>query len=100
MGWDNPAILARRIYLLDASTRTYQRLNAMDAYQDTPRWRVDGRLYFVQLDQEQAYVMQQVTDLTTGTAQAIPGCQAARLTPAGYYGQIDWGFLFDARPAK
>ena len=97
-GWENRAILARRLYRLDPQTGAYQRLNAEEAFQDAPRWNPTGELYYVQLDQEQAHIMR-VTGLASGTAQAIPNCQAARLTPAGYYGQIDWGFLFDACPA-
>jgi hypothetical protein len=97
MSWENPAIAGRRIYLLDPNTGTYQRLNSVEAYQDAPRWGKDGRLYFVQPDQEQARIM--VVDPVTGSAQTLSGCQAARLSQAGYYGQVDWNFLIDACPA-
>ena len=94
-GWENPAILARRIYRLDPQTGMYQRLNSQEDFQDAPRWDLTGRLYFVQLTQTLARIMW-VSDLAAGAAYAIPGCQGVRLTPAGYYGQIDWRFLFDA----
>ena len=97
MRWENPAITGRRIYQLDPDTGIYQRLNSEEAYQDAPRWGKDGRLYFVQSDQEQAKIM--VVNPVSGPAQPLPGCQATRLTPAGYYGQVDWSFLMDACPA-
>ncbi len=36
MSWDNSAILARRIYLLDVQSGDYQRLNQAEAYQECP----------------------------------------------------------------
>jgi Tol biopolymer transport system component len=51
MSWENPAIRARRIYLLDPHSGQSRRLNAADAYQDAPRWGTGGsRLYYVQID--------------------------------------------------
>jgi Tol biopolymer transport system component len=94
MGWDNPAILARRIYLLDPQTGEYRRLNASEAYQDAPRWSADGtKLYYIQLDGNQVVLM--AADPATGDAQPLPGCKAALPDTAGYYGQLDWTALYD-----
>jgi hypothetical protein len=94
MGWDNPAILARRIYLLNLQSGEYRRLNASEAYQDAPRWSADGtKLYYVQLDGNQAVLL--AADPATGEAQPLPGCKAALPNPAGFYGQVDWTALYD-----
>ncbi len=92
MGWDNPAIQARRIYLIDPHSGEYHRLNATEAYQDAPAWSADGKtLYFVQMEGSQASVMS--ADPASGAAQALPGCQAPLPSAAGYYGQVDWSSL-------
>ena len=93
MSWDNPGILARRIYLLDYKTGEYRRLNQTEAYQDAPRW-VGGHLLFVQMVQKTATLME--ANLETGVASAIPDCQVALPVMAGYYGQTDWKSLYDA----
>jgi hypothetical protein len=94
VGWDNPAILARRIYLLDPQTGEYRRLNASEAYQDAPRWSADGKkLYYVQLDGNQAVLL--AADPATGEALPPPGCKASLPNPAGYYGQVGWTALYD-----
>jgi hypothetical protein len=97
MGWDNPAILARRIYLVNAQTGAFGRLNLAEEYQDAPRWGLDGRLYYVQMHGSTGQVWS--GDPRTGSFQALEGCQAERPTAAGYYGQVDWQFLYDACPA-
>jgi hypothetical protein len=92
MSWENPAILARRIYLLDPQTREYQRLNADESYQDAPRWSADGKmLYYVQADGGQAELMQ--ADPATGVARSLPDCQMPLPEVAGFYGQVDWTSL-------
>ncbi|MCL4560963.1 MAG: hypothetical protein M1281_10150 [Chloroflexi bacterium] len=87
MGWDNPAIQARRIYLLDLATNQVRRLNQVEAYQDAPVWR-GSELLYVEMDQNQAQIMS--ANPETGKAQALPGCQAPLPSSAGYYGQVDW----------
>lgn len=97
MGWDNPAILARRIYLLDRQTGEYWRLNSAEAYQDAPRWSADGtRLYYVQMEGSGVALM--AADPASGAAHALPGCLAPLPAAAGYYGQVDWGELYQNCP--
>ncbi len=93
MSWDNRAILARRIYLLDVQSGDYQRLNQVEAYQDAPRWSPDGKtLYYVQMDGNQAQIM--VADPASGKADALADCRAPLPDTAGYYGQVDWSSLY------
>ena len=93
MSWDNPAILARRIYLLDPQSGEFKRLNSTDVYQDAPRWSVDGKtLYYVQIDNDQAVLM--AADPANGEGQSQDGVQADLPDTAGYYGQVDWSSLF------
>ena len=99
-GWDNPAILARRIYLLDLSTRQYQRLNDVEAYQDAPRWSPDGKiLYFVQMEDQQARLMAADPDgsLARPVAESTP---VPLPEEAGIYGQVDWSALERQIPAE
>ena len=97
MGWDNPAILGRRIYLLDPQSGQYQRFNAAEAHQDATRWSADGEtLYYVQIDGDRAVLM--AADPATGAAQPLPGCQAPRPSGAGYYGQTDWKDVYESCP--
>lgn len=97
MDWDNPAILARRIYLLDAQTGQYRRLNQESVYQDAPTWRADGtQLYYVQMADDGVTLM--AADPNNGEAQPLPGCQAPLPTTAGYYGQVDWSELYQNCP--
>lgn len=97
MGWDNPAILARRIYLLDRQTGEYWRLNSAEAYQDAPRWSADGtRLYYAQMEGGGVALM--AADPASGSAHALPGCLAPLPVAAGYYGQVDWGELYQNCP--
>lgn len=93
MSWENPAILARRIYLLDIKTGEYRRLDQTEAYQDAPRW-AGSHLLFVQMGQNQVTLMD--ANLETGAASALPGCQAELPPVAGYYGQTDWKSLYDS----
>lgn len=95
MGWDNPAIQARRLYLLDVGSGTYRRLNGEEAFQDAPRWSPDGHfLYYIQMEGEQVQVMQAA--LPRGEARPVADCRAPRPPSAGYYGQIDWDAVFEA----
>jgi Tol biopolymer transport system component len=94
MGWDNPAILARRIYLLDPLVGTSRRLNEEAAYQDAPTWSRDGtRLYFVQMEKDGVVLMS--ADPATGEASAVKGCLQSLPETAGYYGQVDWSVLLE-----
>ncbi len=95
MGWDNPAIQARRLYLLDVASGEYRRLNGDEVFQDAPRWSPDSRsLYYIQIEGEQAQVMQAA--IPGGEAQSVAGCQAPRPPSAGYYGQVEWDAVFEA----
>lgn len=97
MSWDNSAILARRIYLLDVQSGAYQLLNQLDAYQDAPRWSADGKtLYYVQMGGSQAQIM--AADPASGKAEALAGCRSPLPDIAGYYGQVDWSSLYAACP--
>ena len=42
MGWNNPAIAARRIYLVEPLARAYWRLTQTETYEDAPKWLQDG----------------------------------------------------------
>jgi hypothetical protein len=92
-GWDNPAILARRIYLLDIKTEAYRRLDQTEAYQDAPRW-AGKDLLFVQMGQNQVTLMD--ANLENGVTTPLPGCQAALPAAAGIYGQTNWQELYDS----
>ena len=97
MSWDNPALLARRIYLLNLQSGETRRLDKADAYQDAPRWRADGkRLFYVQMDGDQAVLMS--ANPVDGTAQPLSGCSTPLPATAGYYGQVDWGSLYASCP--
>ena len=102
MSFENPAIAARRIYLLDPGTGEYRRLNDVDNYQDAPVWSSDGeQLYYVQRDPETETLVLMVADPETGEAQPIEASR--RPAPpdmrVGYYGQAAWddvlGYLPD-----
>jgi hypothetical protein len=72
-------------------------LNAVEAYQDAPRWSEDGKtLYYVQMDGDQAVLL--AADPRTGEAQPLEGCQAPLPSGAGYYGQTDWTDLYESCP--
>jgi hypothetical protein len=93
MTFENPAIAARRIYLLDPGTGEYRRLNDVDNYQDAPVWSSDGeQLYYVQRDRETETLVLMVADPETGEAQPIEASRRAAPpdTRVGYYGQAAW----------
>jgi len=93
MGWDNPAIAARRVYLVDPMTGDFHRLTQGEAYEDAPRWSEDGKqLRFVQMEGTQARLM--VATLETGAIEAVPGCEIPIPPSAGYYGQVDWSEIY------
>jgi dipeptidyl aminopeptidase/acylaminoacyl peptidase len=95
--FDNPAIAARRIYLLDPATGQYRRLNEVESYQDAPVWSEDGTvLYYIQRDGDKLRLM--TADLVTGRAIAVP--QAAIPLPeyVGFYGQSELDALLEYRP--
>jgi hypothetical protein len=95
MSWHNPALLARRIYLLNPQNGETRRLNQVESYQDAPRWSPDGmRLYYVQLEGEGGNLMS--ADPADGTAEAVVGCSMRLPDPAGYYGQVDWRMLYES----
>jgi hypothetical protein len=95
MGWDNPAILARRIYLIDPASKQYRLLKEVDNFQDAPRWSTDSEtLYFVQVEGEGVFVMK--ADRDSGKILPVEGCRAPRPSAAGYYGQVDWSDFYDS----
>lgn len=99
MAWDNPAIAARRVYLVDSTTGEYRRLTQSEAYEDAPRWSQDGKqLLFVQANGSQARLMKM--ELETGLIEAVEGCEAPMPPDAGYYGQVDWSGLYANCPGS
>ena len=97
LGWDNPAIQGRQIYLYDLDTHEYHGLHPVDTYQDAPHWSPDGRtLYYVQQTGDQAALYE--SNPTSGDALPLDGCQADLPQAAGYYGQVDWSDLYEACP--
>lgn len=97
MGFDNPAILARRVYLLDWKTGKYRRLNSANLFQDAPVWSTDGNtLYYVQREGNQMVLV--AADPATGRAQAIQGARQPAPRGVGYYGQSNWDDLLEYRP--
>jgi len=93
MGWNNPAIAARRIYLVEPLARAYWRLTQTEAYEDAPKWLQDGgQIYFVQRDQDTARIMS--ANPILGEAQPT-GCEAPMPPSAQYYGQVDWSELYE-----
>ncbi len=94
MGWDNPAIAGRRIFLLDPTTGEIQRLNNTDEFQDAPAWGKTGsELFYVQADGSALILMK--ADMATQASSPIQGCQMERPEAAGYYGQPEWETLLD-----
>ena len=93
MGWNNPAIAARRIYLVEPLARAYWRLTETEAYEDAPKWRLDNaQIAFVQRDQDTARIMSANPILR----EAQPtGCEAPMPPSAQYYGQVDWSELYN-----
>lgn len=103
MVFENPAIAARRVYLLDPATGEYRRLNDIDGYQDAPVWSSDGeQLYYVQRDPETETLVLMVADPETGEAQPIEASR--RPAPpdmrVGYYGQAEWDDLLSFVPVR
>lgn len=95
MGWNNPAIAARRIYVVNPQNSAYQPLTLSDVYEDAPLWNLDGsRLYFVQQADANARLM--MFDLGTTRLEALPDCEIPMPPSAEYYGQVDWSDLFTA----
>ncbi len=93
MGWDNSAIAARRIYVVNPQNGAFQPLTLSDVYEDAPLWNLDGsRLYFVQQADATARLM--MFDLETTRLEALPGCEIPMPPSAEYYGQVDWSDLF------
>ncbi|MBE7469208.1 MAG: PD40 domain-containing protein [Anaerolineales bacterium] len=93
MIFDNPAIAARRIYLLDPATGKYHRLNEVESYQDAPVWSDDGTiLYYIQRNDDELSLM--AADPATGQAEAVPNASEPLdlkdpMRPnGGYYGQF------------
>lgn len=95
MGWDNPAIAGRRIYLVDPKTGAFHRLTQSASYEDTPRWSQNGkRLFFIQADGSQARLV--AMTIENGSIEALQGCEAPMPSIAGYYGQVDWSNVYAA----
>jgi Tol biopolymer transport system component len=99
MGFDNPAILKRRVYLLNPKTREHHRLNQVDAFQDAPMWSDDGAvLYCIQREGNDMVLM--AANPSTGQAQVIEGSRRPAPTGVGYYGQSNWDDLLAYRFAS
>lgn len=97
MAFENPAILARRVYLLDSKTGKHWRLNDANAFQDAPVWSKDGKtLYYVQRESNDMVLM--TADPTTGRAQPVQGARQPAPSGVGYYGQSNWDDLLEYRP--
>lgn len=97
MTLENPAIRARRIYLLDPATGVSRRLNDASAFQDAPVWSDDGAvLYYVQNDGDAMVLM--AADPSTGDAAPVPNVRIPIPEPFGYYGQTDWRELLERIP--
>jgi LysM repeat protein len=93
MGWDNPAIAARRIYLVDPATGEFQRLTQSEAYEDAPRWSRDGKqLFFVQAVGTQARMMAAYPE--TGAIVTVPSCEIPMPPSTDYYGGVDWSRIY------
>ncbi len=106
MSFENPAIDARRVYLLDLTTGEYERLNEIDTFQDGPTWSADGQtLCYAQRDGNEVLLVtvDPYDAASRANPQPIPGSR--RLlpnpdthlshpeTPDMYYGRIDWSEL-------
>jgi hypothetical protein len=97
MGFDNPAILKRHVYLFNPKTHGHHRLNQVDAFQDAPAWSNDGAvLYYVQRDGNDMVLM--AANPSTGEAQVIEGTRQPAPYAVGYYGQSNWDELLACRP--
>lgn len=94
--FDNPAILKRRVYLLDPQTGKHWRLNNVDAFQDAPAWSADGTvLYYVQREGDDMVLM--AADPATGGGQVIDWSRRPAPGTVGYYGQSHWDDLLGYR---
>jgi hypothetical protein len=97
MSFENPAILKRRVYLLNPKTGEHWRLNSADAFQDAPTWSDDGKiLYYVQREGDSMVLMK--ANPYTGEGQVIEGTRRLAPRAVGYYGQSDWDDLLAYRP--
>jgi Tol biopolymer transport system component len=97
MSFENPAIAARRVYLLDPATGEHRRLNDAGDFQDAPAWSGDGEtLYYVQREGETMVLM--AADPATGRAEPVEASRRPAPRAVGYYGQSDWDDLLAYRP--
>lgn len=91
-GFDNPAVLGRRIYLLDVATGTRARLNADEVFQDSPVWSDDGRtLCYVARRGSRLQLIR--VEGETREEQPAKGASMALPERLGYYGQSDFDDL-------
>ena len=106
MSFDNPAIDARHLYLLEPSTGEHERLNDIDVFQDGPRWSADGQtLCYAQRDGNEVQLVTVDPYDADSRANPQPVPDTRRLlpnpdthflhpeTPDMYYGRIDWSEL-------
>lgn len=94
MGWDNPAVAARRIYLVDPTSGKNRLIQPSGEYQDAPRWSEDGlRLTYVQKEGSLARLVS--INIVTGEIGVIPGCEIS-IPEVTYYGQVDWSELYNS----
>ncbi len=95
--FQNPAILKRRIYLVNPATRERTRLNQVDAFQDAPVWSADGgTLYYVQRDGNEMALVAAAP--ATGQPKAIDDSRRPAPQVVGFYGQSRWDDLLGYRP--
>lgn len=101
INFTNPAIVGRRIYLLDVASGETRRLNDDEAFQDAPIWREDGQVVeYVQWDAASETLVLMSADVETGEATALEETRQpapAADTMVGYYGQSAWDELLDRR---
>lgn len=91
--FDNPAIAARRIYLLDPQNGKRGLLDPnASSFQDAPVWSHNGSLvYYIQREGDQMVVM--VADLYAGAYSKLPDASMPISDVQSYYGQFDWSPL-------
>jgi DNA-binding CsgD family transcriptional regulator/dipeptidyl aminopeptidase/acylaminoacyl peptidase len=92
-------MMARRIWVMDASTKAKKRLTDDSAYRDEyPRWSADGQsIVFLRIDNDsQASIW--TVPANGGTPTMIASGVALSDGWFGYYGHVEWPAVFDYWP--